>query len=259
MFETKHLTGVATLKADGDGEGALEAVISSFGVVDHGGDIVEASAFTDGQECLMCWSHDWDRPIGKGAIRVEEDRAIFAGQLWLDTDDGLQAFRKIRNAGTLQEYSWGFRVLDANFVERDGEMFRVITRAELFEASPVLKGEGMNTGTLSLKALTEEHINLPLDEHAALVLAANATLGQRLRSHADLKRQPTATQKEGRVLSEANRERIKSSAASARAMADDLDALHAETAPPPKDDGKALLAIVIQAQKTLARLNGVAA
>lgn len=246
-METKHLTTGATLKAAGDGEGAIEAIISTFGVVDHGGDIVEASAFADGQACMMVWSHDWDRPIGKGTIRVEPERALFAGGLWLDTDDGLQAFRKIKNAGDLQEYSWGFRVLDATFEQRDGEMVRIITRAELFEASPVLKGEGLNTRTVSLKS------GLSFPDQSDAALAAVRDWQARARSLADLRA------KDGRVLSAANRERIKAHADALEGVARDLRELHASTAP--QDDGKsaALLAVVIQAQKTLARLNGVAA
>lgn len=251
-MRTKHVTTGATLKASGDGEGSIEAVISTFDVVDRGGDIVIASAFTDGQACMMVWSHNWDRPIGKGTIRVEPTRAVFDGKLWLDTEDGLQAFRKIKNADELQEYSWGFQVVDAKYEEREGEFIRIITRAELFEASPVLKGEGMDTGTLSLKTLTDDETRLPLDEHTALVLAANAALAARLKSHADLKTRPTATQKEGRILSEANRQRIKQHADSTRAIADDLAALHAATAP--KDDGKAARALRAAALRQVAAI-----
>lgn len=246
-METKHLTTGATLKTEGDDAGSIEAIISTFDVIDHGGDVVLASAFEDGQSALMVWSHDWDRPIGKGTIRVEPERAVFAGKLWLDTTDGEQAYRKIRNAGDLQEYSWGFRVLDADFAERDGQPVRVIKRTEFFEASPVLKGEGMRTRTLSLKS------GLSFPDQSDAALAAVRDWQARARSLADLRA------KDGRVLSEANRDRIKQHADALEGVMRDLRDLHAATAP--KDDGKsaALLAVVIQAQKTLARLNGVAA
>lgn len=245
-METKQLTTSAILKDAGDDAGSIEAVISTFDVVDHGGDIVLASAFQDGQATLMTWSHDWDRPIGKGAIRVEPERAVFAGKLWLDTEDGEQAYRKIKNAGDLQEYSWGFRILDADFGERDGDTVRIIKRTELFEASPVLKGEGMHTRTLSLKS------GLSFPDQSDAVLAAARDWCERARSLADLR------QKEGRVLSEANRERLKAHADALDAIVRDLRDLHAATAP--ADDGKAaMLAVVMNAQRTLARLNGVVA
>lgn len=151
MHITKHITAPATFKADGD-EGVLSAVFSTFDVVDSDGDILTAEAFTDGQPVPMVWSHDWSKPIGKGVVKVESERAIFNGRLWLDTDDGMQAYRKIRNAGDLQEYSWGFQIKDAAPGERDGMPVRFITSAEVFEVSPVLVGANRETYTLSLKS-----------------------------------------------------------------------------------------------------------
>lgn len=256
-MDTKHLMSAAVAKADGEA-GRIEAVFSTFDIIDSAGDIVVKDAFTDGQEVPLVWAHDWTNPIGKGRIRVEEERAVFDGAFWLDTADGEQAYRKVKNMGGTQEFSWGFRVLDAHMEERDAETVRVITKAEVFEVSPVLVGANRETYTLAIKSLGEE-TTLPLDEHAAAVLAANARLATRLRSHADLKQQPSATQKAGRVLSEANRERIKRHADSIRSVADDLAGLYDATAPRAEDDGKAAtLAVVIAAQKTLARLEGVA-
>ncbi len=54
--ETKHVTTTASLKARGD-EGTVEAVFSTFGVVDRDGDVVLASAFTDGQPAPLVWAH----------------------------------------------------------------------------------------------------------------------------------------------------------------------------------------------------------
>src|SRR3712207_6590402 len=86
--ETKHVTTPATLKARRE-EGAVEAVFSTFGTVDRDGDVVLASAFTDGQPVAMTRAHDWSKPIGRGNVRVEPTRAVFVGKFWLDTDDGL--------------------------------------------------------------------------------------------------------------------------------------------------------------------------
>lgn len=253
-METKQIVTTATLKAAGDEEGQIEAVISSFDVVDRGGDIVLASAFTDGQECLMVWSHDWGRPIGKGVVRVEETRAVFAGQIWLDTDDGLQAYRKIKNAGDLQQYSWGFRVLDADFAERDGQYVRVISGAEMFEASPVLVGEGLNTETLALKNADK----LPLPDHFARVLdtvngdaQAVRTLKGRFEERADVR------EKAGRELSKANQERLIAIRDAQRGLAADLDAL-VEAATTPKDDGKEARALRGAALRQLAAITLIA-
>lgn len=164
--ETKHFTTKATVTADGDGQGLLEAVFSTFDTIDSQGDVVLKSTFTEGQEVPMVWSHDWDRPIGKGTVHVTPKQAVFRGQLWLDTDDGLQAFRKIRNSGGLQEFSWGFQILDAEPGVKDGQAVRFIKSAEVFEVSPVLVGANRNTHVLSLKngdvvAVIEEQPPLP--------------------------------------------------------------------------------------------------
>lgn len=233
MLEHKVFTSGAELKTSDAEAGQIEAILSTFGVVDRGGDIVEASAFTEGQEVPLVWAHDWSKPIGKGVVRVEAERAIFVGSLWLDTQDGAEAYKKIKNAGALQEYSWGFMVLDADFAERDGQTVRIIKRTEMFEASPVLVGEGRGTRTLSLK-----NMGLPLADHSSAVLAAVEELAARLKSHADLR-----VQKEGRVLSEANRDRLKAHRDALQTIATDLDGVIAATAPKPKGDGKAARAL----------------
>lgn len=155
MYEEKSLTVPATLP-EGAPDGTLEAVFSTFDIVDSDGDIVAASAFTDGQQVPLTWAHDWTQPVGKGVIRVMPDRAVFAGQFFLDTAAGREAYQTVKNMGDLQEYSWGFRVLNSDYAERDGQDVRVITKAEVYEVSPVLVGANRQTGTLALKRMLIE-------------------------------------------------------------------------------------------------------
>lgn len=246
MIETKHLTTVAELKDQGDEAGYLEAVISTFNVVDSDNDIVEPTAFTAGQEVPLVWDHDWSTPIGKGTISVTNDHAVFRGRLWLDTFDGEQAYRKIKNAGALQEYSWGFRILDADFAERDGKEVRVIKRTEVFEASPTLVGANRQTGTLSIKH------DSPLPEQEDEIKALLATIIRRHTARINVRA------KEGRVLSTANRERLSTFLAALRQGGDEIEALLAATEPAPRDDGKAALLAAIEYELGLARRLGVA-
>lgn len=173
MFRTKSITTPAEFKAE-DGEGSLSAVFSTFGMVDSDGDVLTPEAFTDGQSAPMVWSHDWSRPIGKGVVKVEPERAIFRGKLFLDTTDGLDAFRTIKAMGDLQEYSWGFRILDAEPGERDGMPVRYITKAELFEVSPVLIGANRETYTLAIKSADlKRHLSRAhMDRIIAVILEA---------------------------------------------------------------------------------------
>lgn len=242
MDTIKHVRAGLTLKAEA--EGGVQAVFSTFDVVDKDGDIVLATALTHGQQVPMVWAHDWKTPVGKGTVRVEEHRAVFDGVFFLETERGAEAFKTVKAMGDLQEWSWGFRVVDASFEKRDDEFVRVIKRADVYEVSPVLVGAGEGTHTLAIKA------NQPLAEQAEAVLAAAAALTERLRSVADLRA------KEGRAISSARRERIGQIAEQLKTAAADLDALLKETEPTPKGlDPAALLA---DFERIRARALGVA-
>lgn len=139
-------------------EGQIEAVISTFGR-DRDGDVMTREAFanSNGKPIPMVWSHQWDAPIGKGVVSVEDGGAVFRGQFFLDTPRGEDAYKTVKAMGDLQEYSIGFRIKDADFgYEEDDAGNRVYTRTikdiELFEASPVLVGAAYNTGTIAVKS-----------------------------------------------------------------------------------------------------------
>ena len=68
-----------------DDAGSVEAVFSTSTVIDHHGDRVLSTAFKDGQAVPMVWSHDLDRPVGRGVVRVEPKQAVFVGRFFLET------------------------------------------------------------------------------------------------------------------------------------------------------------------------------
>jgi len=243
VIDHKFLSTPFVFKADSP-EGTIEAVFSTLGVVDRGGDIVEKTAIEDGKSVPMVWSHDWSRMIGKGTVRVEDDRAVFTGNLFLDTDAGLDAYRTMKAMGDLLEYSWGFMPKEVEWIERDEKLIRRIIKAEQFEISPVLVGEGLNTGTLAIKH------GLRFDEESESVLAAVKSLVTRSQSLAGLRT------KEGRELSRANRDRLGSIAESLTSAARDLSGILKATEPADKGiDFDAMLADFLT---TEARANGVA-
>jgi HK97 family phage prohead protease len=152
-MDRKYLSVETKLQTKGDDAGQVSAVFSTFGVVDYDGDIVERSAFTDGEEVPMVWAHRWYEPIGKGVIRVLDDHARFDGTFFMDTEAGLERYKTVKAMGSLQEWSWGFRVVGAEYEQRDGETIRHITDTERFEVSPVLKGAGIGTHTEAIKSV----------------------------------------------------------------------------------------------------------
>lgn len=149
MSHTKNLTTGVEYKDDSE-HGSVVARFSTFDIVDREGDIVRASAFTDGQEVPMVWAHQWDKPIGKGVVRVAKDHARFEGQFF-PTAAGQEARAAVKAMGDLQQYSWGFRVLDTQANEKIRGYD--ITKAEIFEVSPVLVGANQQTATLAVKGI----------------------------------------------------------------------------------------------------------
>lgn len=240
----KALRAPLELKADGE-PGRVSAVFSTFDVVDSDNDIVLATAFTNGQQVPMTWSHRWDVPIGKGTIQVQEKCAVFDGQFFIETDAGLEAYKTVKAMGTLQEWSWGFKVVDAAYEQRDEKFVRVIKRAEVFEVSPVLVGAGVGTYTLGIKG--QEHSTLA--DQSDAVQAAVVDLASRYKALAALRA------KEGRVLSEANRKRLGNLLEALRAVETDIDDLLSTTAAPEKSAD--VMSLFVEFQRIQARLAGV--
>lgn len=154
--ETKHFA-VSVKDAE---KGMVEAVFSTFDVVDLDGDVTLPDAFEDGAKvAISAYGHaSWGgaKPVGKGVIRVEKDRAVLDGQFFMDTIEGAETFKTIKNMGELQEYSYGFDVLDTDTVTEDMRkqgVRRVLKKLKVYEVSPVFRGAGIATQTLAVKAV----------------------------------------------------------------------------------------------------------
>lgn len=217
--ELKRVSTPVEFKAE---EGSIRALFSTFGVVDSDGDIVLAEAIPNGITVPMVWSHNWDSPVGKGVITVDSRGATFDGKFFLTTTAGRDAYETVKAMAELQEYSWGFRVLEWEYRQDPNYgTVRVIKRTEVYEVSPVLKGAGVGTMTLAIKSAE----GLSFSDHVETVLAAVEAIGVRAKSLADLRA------KEGRAISSARRTRMEEIAKQLRIGADELDAILAETAP----------------------------
>lgn len=140
-------------------KGTVEAVFSTFNVKDHDDDVTLPEAFEDGAKvAISAYGHrSWMGmpPVGKGTIRVEKDRAILEGQFNLKTEAGRETFETVKDMGELQEWSYGFDVLEAGTPseeQRQKGVRRILKRLKVYEVSPVLRGAGIDTETLSVKA-----------------------------------------------------------------------------------------------------------
>ncbi len=192
-METKHITTPgALLKASGAAgdEGLLEAVFSQLDPhVDLDRDTTAASAFTPGQEVPLLYGHSWGMPaVGLGTLSVEPTRAIWKGRLFLDSTFGRDVWVALKHLqasrSSKPEFSWGFRVLEHDYVQRGGQTVRRILRADVIEISPVLRGAagklpatGENaTGILAMKHAERAGRGGYVSQAEALKVVAEAQL-----------------------------------------------------------------------------------
>jgi HK97 family phage prohead protease len=143
-------------------KGLIEARFCTFGVKDLDNDITMPGAFEDGAAVLIsAYGHaSWygAKPVGKGVIRVDEKGAILDGEFFMDTIDGADTFKTIVGTGDLQEYSYGYDILESGEVTeelRQKGVWRVLKKLKVYEVSPVLLGAGVDTETMSVKQRLE--------------------------------------------------------------------------------------------------------
>jgi len=216
------------LKLKTEQEGSFTARIATLDVIDKDGDITLSGAFPEGKEVLVsAYQHgSWmgELPVGKAVIKEADGEVVAEGQFNLDMQSGREHYEAVKFSGGLQEWSYGYEVLDYDHDKRDGQEVRLLKEVDPHEISPVLLGAGVGTATLAIKNEAKEE-GLTYINEAEMVLAAINGLVDRTKSLADLRR------KEGRVLSSANRERMKKLLTSLSTVADDLKELLDATEP----------------------------
>lgn len=154
-LESKQINFLTTDEA----EGKVEAVFSVFNMVDSDNDIIVPGAVKSGfgdKGVAMVWGHDWKDVIGRGVIEQDNEKAVFKGQFIMDTERGRDAFNTVKAMGDLQQWSFGFEVLDSDkkmITKNDGteQEVRELKELKVWEVSPVLVGANQNTYTMAVK------------------------------------------------------------------------------------------------------------
>lgn len=201
-IERKSFSGDIEVK-DAE-EGVVEAVFSTFDVVDSDGDIVRPGAVKDGQEILVsAYGHgSWGGlgaamlPVGKGSVRTNDTQAIAEMKFFLATQQGKDTFETIKQTGNLQEWSYSLHDVVSEEGEENGRPVRIIKSVDIKEVSPVMKGASVDTRTLSVKS------GLKFSEHIDAVLADVETLNDRAADIQSLRRE------KGRDISEVSQEQL---------------------------------------------------
>ena len=162
-----------------DTEGKVSAVFSVFNSIDSDGDVVVPGSINSGfksGDVPMVWAHKWDMPIGKGKITQDEGKATFEGGFFMDTDSGKEAYKIVKNMGDMQQWSFGYKVNDAEvspYKEGSDEEVdaRYLKDLTVFEVSPVLVGANQDTYTMAIKSneeLLKEIVGISDDEKGVM-------------------------------------------------------------------------------------------
>ena len=172
----KEVKGI-DLELKEDAEGKVSAVFSVFNSLDSDGDVVLPGSIKSGfksGDVPMVWAHKWDMPIGKGRITQDEGKATFDGSFFMDTESGQEAYKIVKNMGDMQQWSFGYRVNDAerapfksadSDTEQDARYLKDLT---VFEVSPVLVGANQETYTMAIKSNKELVKDLVEEEKGVL-------------------------------------------------------------------------------------------
>lgn len=192
------------LKADKPG--SFSATIVTLNVIDSDRDVTLPGAFANGKEIVMSsyqhgsWQGGMDAlPPGKGTVSEINNEVVVDGEFNLNTITGKEHYETLKFMSGIQEYSYGFRPIEYEFGEFNGQQVRFLKKVDIFEFSPVLKGAGVGTRTRDIK----NDKGMTFADQAESALAAVSSFVERTKSLADLRR------KEGRDLSDTNKERVK--------------------------------------------------
>jgi len=181
-------------------EGNISFNFATLNVKDHGGDIIPNNAIENGKTVLLSsWNHtSWNAglPIGKGTINEKGDKLVFDGAFNLKTQAGRDHYETVKFNGALQEYSFGFDVLKKSTTTdtETGDNVRLLDKLNVFEASPVLLGQGINTGTNSIKSADGEDPehgevkSIRYKEHTEKALAYIVDFVERTQSISELRK-----------------------------------------------------------------------
>ncbi len=192
LFKLKEMDG-------SKGEGS--AIIAELNTIDHDGDITIEGAFGE-QHVNLLGAHEFHSPrLGKAVLKEDGNFAVADFKFNLD-DDAVRAKEwysalkfDMDNGEPLQEWSYGYDVIDSEEGMVDGKKVRYLKSLKVHEVSPVIRGAGIGTGTLEIKSsmtFKEE-----MDRAFTLLTDVKAFIN-RAESLAELRA------KEGRKLSETN-------------------------------------------------------
>jgi len=168
LYSTEYKAIQGQVNVD-EAQGIIECFVAGLGNKDSVGDICLPGCFNESlkrRKPRVVWGHNWNEPIGKvleiyevtpndPRLPIKMKRAGIGGlyarvQFNLKSDRGRQAFADVAFFGEEQEWSIGYKTLNADYdSSRQANLLREV---ELYEVSPVLHGANQLTSTISIKS-----------------------------------------------------------------------------------------------------------
>lgn len=204
--------------------GVVECFVAGIGNKDSVGDIIVPGAFTESlkrRKPRVVWGHNWNEPIGKVLEMYEvppsdprlpiKMRAAGIGGLYakvqfnLKSERGRQAFADVAFFGEEQEWSIGYKTLDADFDPQ--RQANVLKKVELYEASPVLHGANQLTGTISIKSFDNNDVKGQMrDENGQITEQGRSFLARLLANNLERQKPEQNNDTNNASMSNQNRE-----------------------------------------------------
>lgn len=165
-MDEMEIKALGVLEIKDEAKGLVSAIVATLNVVDKDGDVILPGALQVPNRVLLSgYAHDvvFERrpPVGKGKIYESGDKLVFEGNFFMATERGREHFEMVKAIGADSEWSFGFapQVKTAELTSewRGQGARRVIAGITPLEASPVFRGAGR--GTMTLSAKTEDSLS----------------------------------------------------------------------------------------------------
>lgn len=189
-----------SLEIKDEAKGEVEAIIATLNVVDRDSEVILPTAIKSGSKVKMsAYGHDIvgglfggsAAPVGKGVVHIEGDKAVFRGKIFVTTERGRETLEILKEMGKDQEWSFGMHVLGAELPDEAWKKKgaeRLITKADVFEVSPVLLGAGIGTRTVAAKAAKQRVKQLEQEAEATRLAEEKAEADRLAAAETETKR-----------------------------------------------------------------------
>ena len=148
----KTYRGPIGFKAETDDEGTFLAVFATMGVIDLDGDVTLPGAFGKQTVMIEPWNHNYQQlPVGRGTIDEADHDALVEGKFFLDTASGREHWQVVKELKDIQEWSYTFYILEAEYGQYDGKDVRFLKKLDVVGVGPVSRGAGVDTRVTDIK------------------------------------------------------------------------------------------------------------